>query len=381
MSIIIYNKLHVGWLLLLAALLTAACSGDSEEVSVPGTPGDEDVLELVAYTRELADDQSSPTRAIPRGYSEYPAAGDENVSHIGVYLTTAEMTDIPSMGTFFYTNNKWNSLVSVKPGVTYYIYGFMPSDIGTCTVEKLKDNSNDLDFSNGVTMTLSGMTPVSLQDLCVITAVQDMDSEDEEIDLTTGNFKYVGKVKSEDQPGSSQVKNQVRLMFVHAFAAIRMKMTVDKDYAKLRDIRLKEIRLKSGYQYTHDGKFTFTKRGNVFDWGSAKASMTEEQAKGVVLFSDEDGESLSPVAAKTLQGYWIPISSVKDNLYLVSKYDVYDMKGNLVRKDCVAENKLPPTKLMTSVGSRTNFELTVNPTYLYVLSDPDLDNPTVEIGM
>jgi hypothetical protein len=61
-------------------------------------------------------------------------------------------------------------------------------------------------------------------------------------------------------------------------------------------------------------------------------------------------------------------------------YNVYDRKGNLIRKDCKAKNVLNlPTGGLTR-GQKYTFNLTVNPTYLYVLSDPDLDNPTITVN-
>ena len=70
---------------------------------------------------------------------------------------------------------------------------------------------------------------------------------------------------------------------------------------------------------------------------------------------------------------------------LTSVYDVYDKQGNLVRKECTAQNKLEISTLFdgqdaTKPGWRYNVEMTIVPTYLYVLSEPDLDNPTVVVN-
>ena len=62
---------------------------------------------------------------------------------------------------------------------------------------------------------------------------------------------------------------------------------------------------------------------------------------------------------------------------MVTTYDVYDRKGNLIRENSEATNKLP--NLAAVRGQKVQVNLTVNPTYLYVLSDPDLDNPTITI--
>lgn len=68
---------------------------------------------------------------------------------------------------------------------------------------------------------------------------------------------------------------------------------------------------------------------------------------------------------------------LKNDLYLVSTYDVYDKKGNLTRENCTATNKLPSSKTNIGIGVQDSITLTVNPSYLYVLSDPDQDPKVV----
>jgi hypothetical protein len=70
---------------------------------------------------------------------------------------------------------------------------------------------------------------------------------------------------------------------------------------------------------------------------------------------------------------------------LVCQYDVYDTNGNLIRENQTAENKINVNSLFTTTislqrGTRYILYLTVNPTYLYMMSEPDLDNPTIEVG-
>ena len=77
---------------------------------------------------------------------------------------------------------------------------------------------------------------------------------------------------------------------------------------------------------------------------------------------------------------------------LRTTYDVYDNnpseghpEGNLIRQKCVAENKIIPQQLFTNVSSLARgymytINLTIEPTYLYMLSEPDLDNPAVVIS-
>ena len=100
----------------------------------------------------------------------------------------------------------------------------------------------------------------------------------------------------------------------------------------------------------------------------------------MTLFESEEGEALPSVAAATpllLSGNIMP--GCDDALSLVCIYDVYDRKGNLVRKDCEATNTLPKSLGISSLkaGERQPIALTVAPTYLGVLSDPDLNNPDI----
>jgi len=69
---------------------------------------------------------------------------------------------------------------------------------------------------------------------------------------------------------------------------------------------------------------------------------------------------------------------------LISTYDVYDKKGNLIRENCTATNTIDIANLFsgqteTLRGRRYTINLTINPTYLYMLSEPDLNDPTVVV--
>ena len=72
-------------------------------------------------------------------------------------------------------------------------------------------------------------------------------------------------------------------------------------------------------------------------------------------------------------------------LILTSTYDVYDRKGNLIRLNCKATNTMVLKDMLTDQtvterGKRYTINMTIQPTYLYMLSEPDLDNPTVIIN-
>ena len=366
--------------LMLSALLLTGCSSDNEETT--GIPSNEDVLELAVYsqnieeetaaqTREMTAAQTremtaAQTRAVPPGYAVYPAEGvaAEDVSRIGVFVTTPSMASgEASPGNFIYANNKWNSLVSVREGVDYYIYGYMPSEYFTCQVQTAPKTQN---YSSGVTMKFGRMLPVSTHDLCIITGVQDISSADDEVSLTAGNFHYTGK--------SKEAKNLARLMFDHLFAAARIELKIDAEYAKLRDIRLKEMTMRSTTEVAYTGTVILYSNGSRSTSWQEAGYLAQDEAKSQTLFSDADGVSLSATEAMILNGYCLP--TISSTIVVKSKYDVYDTKGNLIRKDCEAENKL---SLPSSAGLRGIFKMTVKPTYIYVLSDPDEEPPTITV--
>ena len=102
---------------------------------------------------------------------------------------------------------------------------------------------------------------------------------------------------------------------------------------------------------------------------------------GVEFWSSTNGEELGTTYISH-NGSFMPLGVT--SLVLTSVYDVYDTKGNLIRQDSKATNTIRISDLLTGQtttrrGSRYTVNMTINPTYLYMLSDPDLDSPTVEI--
>lgn len=358
------NKVRARLLLLLIGVLLAACSDDSDR-----DDGETDVVQLVAYSQGMTDlEPVAATRGIPSGYHEYTGP-----SSIGVYST--RLDEAPSsVRTFSYDadQHQWKSLVSTKLGVDYYIYGYMPaSSVIHCAISK----RTGMYYSQGAVLTFSDLPPVLSEDFCVVTGAQQLNSKTDEVNLTPGVFKFVGK---------STGNNFACLMLDHLYSCVKFKFLVNTDYDKLRTIKLKKVELKT----TQAGSYPLTvtmKAGENYEvaWGDA-TGLTNDY---VSLPVSEGGVILSATEAKEVDGYFAPKTDVANNLVLQCTYDVYDKnvttehpEGNLIRHNCVAVNKLPATKLTAETNKRTVLTLTVNPTYLYVLSDPDLDNPTITIS-
>ena len=356
----IYNKVRAGLLLLMGSLLYG-CTSDNE-----GQDEQDDTLQLVAYTRSYDD----ITRAVPDGYNPFTP---DDVTSIGIFMTTSP-TGLPErVGYFSYNGNSWRSNISVKSG-TYYIYGFMPGDI--ISAEPTAISPLNGDFKNGATLTFDGLKPISKTDVCVIVGVKGVTSSSTENDVSLGKFEYIGIGKEKGQ-------HFVNLLMDHIYSCLQFRMQVEDSYSVLRTIKLKKMELRTAKISATKAVITLTANttganplGNNISWSTPTAST----GMSITIFESEEGEALPSVAAATpllLSGNIMP--GCDDALSLVCIYDVYDRKGNLVRKDCEATNTLPKSLGISSLkaGERQPIALTVAPTYLGVLSDPDLNNPDI----
>lgn len=374
-------KVRARLLLMLAAVLLAACSDDSDSVEEK-----KDMLQLVPYSQKMADVTLSSTRAVtyPTGYTPY--YGPNSIRVYTISQKENETWDVPAsddIRSFTYENGSWNSSVSVVNGKDYYIYGFMPvafktssSELGTVTISC---DVTGTDFSNGATLTFSNLPPVMAEDFSVVTGVLQVESSNPEVatgTLAAGNFKYEGKASG---------SNFVCLMLDHLYSCVCFQFLVDPTYNELRTIKLKKVELKSLQAISYPLTVTMKKNDDYsLRWGDYTSYSSNQY---VPLFIAVDGEepALSDTEVQEVNGYFAPVvdeqnpsESVYNKLELKCTYDVYDKKGNLTRLNCEAVNKLPA--LAAGRNKRTVLTLTVNPTYLYVLSDPDLDNPTIVVG-
>ena len=342
------------------------------------------------------------TRAweIPSGYTAY----EDGDQPIGVAFTQDGMTPEQKKkltGYFFKSSGKWRTNIDfTSAAVTYYLYGYIPHK-PAITFSVTDKNGNNTKYSEGAKVILQNVPTIMPGDLCVaIGAKHGFDKEhdgdysdvngntayDEGIDTRTnrlvkGDFKYT--------LSSSPTGNFVFLLFDHLYAALRINMRVYDDYAKLRTIKLKSLQMstKAGDETTKQ-KNDITITLNHSDGGREDAieSIDYEQTGesidgGIEFWSSPSGEELTTVFTEHV-GHFMP--SRISTLILTSVYDVYDRKGNLIRENCKVTNTMLLSNLLTGQtetqrGRRYTVNMTIRPTYLYMLSEPDLDNPTVTL--
>ena len=309
----------------------------------------------------------------PTGFSVFDT-GDQTIS---VFFTKA---DAGSYGDeyFYKDNGRWK--VSLENNIlagTYYFYGYMPRDRSISTTVSLLEGSST--FADGAVVEMTNVPAVSPADFCVMIGAKNGASANEDYSTTglkRGNFQYVAT-------GSN---NYVYLLFDHLFSALHLKMRVQGTYNDLRTIKLKELKLK-----TYEGATPSKKKTNVTITLQAN-NVGNDPITDITFTPSGEGTDAGSVFTSTagqeltteyqdFTCHFMPQGVTKVNL--ISTYDIYDKKGNLVRAGCTATNTLNLNMFSGQTqalrGCRYTVSLTINPTYLYMLSEPDLDSPMVTV--
>ena len=342
------NRIHIFHqtvlLLIMAAMLLSACSSDdSEEQTV--TAGNEPVgkvVQLMSYTSPFTEKGQS-LRRVPVAFSD-----------MGIYMLLPSDWASPTEKSIIYTN-KWHAYFDVEANKLYTVYGYMPkTGEMVSTLTKSTDNAASLAISN--------IKAVSADDICIITGVQNSYET-----LVEGRFGWIWPIGNENY--------SIYLLMDHLYAAVRFSVKVDATYAELRTIKLKSMTLSTN-KSSVNAEITLTHNTTGTSPVSGVKYTTSGSSDAAVLFDNDEGVALDKTTATVIDGCFTP--TLSENLTLTTSYDVYDRNGNLVRANCTATNKLPV--LEATRGQRLQLNLTVSPTYLYVLSDPDLDNPTIKIS-
>lgn len=409
LSFIIYHLIFI-----LSLPVFTSCSSDSDEDEMVKGPEPMEIEvqgyvswfeEEIAKTRAVSPERAygATTRAWtpPAGYTMYE---DEERS-ICAFFTQDH--DVPVGGYeeeyFFKSSGKWRVSKTDLEAETYYLYGYAPYERSAdpATVEVLEGVGKT--FADGAVLKLKNLSAISPADVCVVIGAKNgydngyTDSGDYTITgLKPGDFAYTARTTGESGTGG----NYVFLLFDHLYAAINVNMQVHADYAALRTIKLKELRLQAvaGSDYithktdidvtltkTTDGTTPIAKDGS----GNDLITYTPTASAGDVvadtlLFQSKEGVELKVnefIDGMPYKGYFMPKDVTK--LILISVYDVYDTQGCLTRENCRVKNTLELShysgQSVAKRGYRYTVNLTIKPTYLYVMSDPDLDNPSVVV--
>ena len=365
------------------------------------------VLRVMGYTNEYVE-VDAVTRATvswqPSGYKE-----EHVYLAYGMFFTTSTGTVIKNK--FQYgADNKWRMLEEVKPAGDYYLYGYMPYDAGNVTVAPPDGKT----YADGVKMTFTGLNAAMTKDLCIVTAAKDAtrtwNEEGQKYSYTLGNDKGwlpPGDFKCNIKAGEGEAyANTLFFLFDHLYAALHLRFRIHETYNELRDIVIKRLELES---YTNEActelmpklKTTITLLANttgaspivgdvVFEEDPSSGKMEKiliydkpdaswaNRTEGDKTVNDRlpclDNNN-QPVYKDDL-GY-VPKSGGENYYKLTTTYDIYDTNGNLIRKNQTAVNVLNPKAMFAQPqlqrGYMYTLRITIAPTFLYLMSDDDLE--------
>ena len=343
------KKKYIDILLIAVAVLLNACSsGDSGAQSDPtdNKPVKKEI-QVMTYASQFAETALS-RRAAPTGFSAYTP---NKTTNMGIYMLLSGAT--PKEEKIIYTN-KWHAYFEVTPDDDYTVYGYMP---------KTGDMSSTLTdiTDDAATLTISNIKPITTDDICIITGVKDTDEG-----LKEGQFSWSWPVGDDNY--------KIYILMDHLYAAVLFRLKIDAEYASLRTIKLKTMTLR-----TDCGSVIATISLAHNTTGASPISGVDFDPSGssedFLVFNSDAGTALDKDTPVDINTCFAP--TLSNNLTMVTTYDVYDRNNNLIRENSTATNKLP--NLDAVRGQKVQVNLTVNPTYLYVLSEPDLDNPTITV--
>lgn len=351
-------------------LLLSGCSGSSS---------DDDLQQPEQVALQL--------RAVTRTDDAFKIPDANNpASSIKLFLTTLTPTNENpnnyslTEGSFSYKNDQWTSTNSLNPLIvkeetSYYLYGYMPSSISATP------SAPDEGYSKGINLSFTGLPAITSDDICVLVGVQLVGANSTgSPSVTEGQYGFRSNIKGQ---------NYVNLLMAHLYAKLKVSFKIDPNYAELRSIHLKEVTLTS--KYADGASVTVNLRSGQGIGSPSFPSGSEGEIKHTIsLFKSSAiipekvldkalANQVDPVLALDLPAYCRPVAVEGTyNLTLTTTYDVYDLKGqNLGER--VSENKIKFDVAEVKPGQEKKLVLTVKPTYLYVLSDNDADNPTITL--
>lgn len=311
--------------------------------------------------------------------------------------------------------DKWRlSIRKVDPAVVpagaYYVYGFIPGDAADdATLVKLSGD----DYKNGARLTINGLRTAGYDACVIIGAREGFDEDhdggytdtnangqyDEGTDirtnrLTAGDFKFM--LNTTIVPPAEDPENYLYLLFDHLGSALSISIKVDGTYNLLRTIKLKHLALRTA---TNDGMvkekvdavvdLTANALGTnpitslSINGGLDPTDPAPPVGDGATVYHSDDGLTLT-TDYQSLLSHFLPFAEVT-KVVVTCTYDIYDKKGNLIRKDSKATNTVRLSDIIAYFpgverGWKYGINMTVVPTYLYMLSEPDLENPRMVVN-
>lgn len=391
-------------LCLTTGLMLSACSDDSASDSRVS----DRQIRLTAGARQFyVDEEEAASPALTRTVtypnstdwenylSLYPNDNPNMLAFIAKSKDNPSSSDVLSRLFSFSNASDWQANVTITDATSAYnIFGFMPID-----VENSSDNvsisrlANENNYDAGAQMTIRGLKVLTMSDPCVIVGVAKQEEKTSDVTLQWGKFDFTFKQNNGD------VTDYMSILLDHIYSRYHFSIKIDADYAQLRTIRVTKMTLEA---LNDDGTKTLR---SVDASVSIRANTTNTNPVTSLTFSRNLGERSVTLFNKTTTtnasyNNGIVLSKDKTNFQeagfclapsdqrwfrLTTEYEVLDRTGKLIRTN-TAVNRFNTAnfkeRMITSTtpGLEHTIQIMVNPTYLYVLTDSDLDNPPIVVN-
>ena len=382
---------YLGLLLcLMSGLLLEACSSDSASDSRPDNSSSERTVRLSAGARQYhvddAEMASAPglTRTVtyPEPTSEWaPITPTDNML---VFVTKEKDSPTASdvLSRIFYsTTSGWQSNITITDAGTdnhYLMYGFMPVDAEKVSISPLSTN-----YNAGATMSIKGLKVLTQTDPCVIVGVGRQQESTSDVTLKWGTFDFTFK------EGTSDVIDYMSILLDHIYSRYHFQVKIDADYAQLRTIKITKMTLEAlsddGTQTVGTVNATVNIQTNTTNTNPiSSVTFTRNAGTRSVTFFENTTTPLSLTTSYQDAGFCLAPGD-QHWFRLTTVYEVYNRDNKHIRTN-TATNTFDTANFKEHKITNTNpgldhtIQIIVNPTYLYVLSDSDLDNPTFDIN-
>ena len=325
-------------LVIMALLFAAGCSKDAADNTESAQESQPASLKVVGLTRATS--------------------GNTDWDDIHIYLTSSG-TQVAE-GKFGYASDtkEWSTHLKLKSGSgTFRLYGFMPDDPSlTASLQNVTTVDAQIKLEN--------VNPLTTIDYCVVTGVRQVETASDHTSATRGMFSF---------DYDSYRQNYINLFLDHLMSRLVFNMKISPTYDAVRTIKVKKMTLKLADISSMSVTVTFSDNHGI---SAISYLPTGAAANSCIIENEEKTLTTSPAAICT--GYMVPDNVFINKLELETEFEVYNKKGDKIAER-TAVNKLTEPLAELQRGEERTLLLTIDPSYLYVLSDPDLDNPTITI--
>ncbi len=289
--------------------------------------------------RAYVQDEVTVSRAydpMPTDYADFAAE---------LFVSVADGSIAPISTTMTKQEEALTANLRLEQG-DYYIYGYLPQT----------DGANLTFNTDTTTMTIPNIAGLRTTDALVI--------------RKGDKLTILATYKSKD----------ATLLMDHMMAKVTPRFYIDSVYAKIRSIRIKKVEFALDGAMTYMANVAFDNTKSTISWNT---TWTPGATSDMEVVAYENAEPTETDALKTARAaalacgacYVCPAQPIA-GLNMTVTYDVYDTKGQLVRPDAEATNKMQikvSGNMLTKLEAGKNYILNIRivPTYLYVLSDND----------